>query len=144
MLLITNKRASFDYRLVEKISAGIVLSGAEVKSIKLKMASLTGSFVQIIDGQAVLLNALISPYKFAPNQDYDPRRTRNLLLRKKEIYHLAAQAQQKGYTLVPLSFILVGRKIKLEIGVGIGRKQYDKRIKIKERDLRREQKMLPS
>jgi SsrA-binding protein len=144
MLLIANKRAHFDYQITEKIQAGIVLSGAEVKSLKLKMASLTGSFVQIIDGQAVLLNALITPYKFAANHDYDPRRTRHLLLHKKEIYHLAAKAQQKGYTLIPLSFSLVGKKIKLLIGLGLGKKQYQKRDQIKQRDLKREQKIFPS
>jgi len=139
MLLIKNKRASFDYEISEKLTAGLVLTGSEVKSVRLKMGSLTGAYVQIVDGQAVLLNAMINPYKFANNDDYDPKRTRRVLLRKKEIYRLAEQVASKHYTLVPLALVAAKNKIKLEIGVGRGRRQYEKREKIRQRDLQREQ-----
>ena len=138
MQLIKNKRATFDYEILEQVQAGIVLSGGEVKSLRLKSASLTGSFVQVVEDQAVLLNAQITPYKYANNQDYDPKRTRKLLLKKKQIYQLAEKTQNKGLTLVPLNFDLVGKRIKLNIGVGRGKKQFEKRAKIKERDLQRE------
>ena len=142
MLLIKNKRASFDYEIGQKLTAGIVLTGAEVKSLRLKMGSLTGAYVQVVDGEAVLLNALINPYKFADNTDYDPKRTRQLLLHKKEIYHLAGEVASKHFTLVPLAIIAEGSKIKLEIGVGRGRRQYEKREKNRQRDLQREQTAL--
>ncbi len=138
MSLLLNKRVSYDYEILSTIIAGVVLSGAEVKSLRQKSGSLTGSFVQIVDGEAVLLNAQISPYKYADNRDYEPKRTRKLLLKKHEICALEEKMAQKGLTLVPISFDLVGRRVKLKIGVGRGRKQFEKRAKIKERDLRRE------
>ena len=139
MSLIVNKRATYDYEILNNIEAGIVLSGAEVKSLRAKSGSLAGSFVQIVDGNAVLLNAQISPYPYADNRNYDPKATRKLLLRKKQIYDLQAKIAQKGLSLIPLSFETVGRRIKLKIGLGRGRKQYEKRAKIRERDLKREQ-----
>ena len=142
MLLINNKRAKFDYEIFEKISAGIVLSGPEVKSLRAKAGSLTGSFVQIVDGRAVLLNAQISPYPYADNRDYDPKRTRVLLLRKREIFSLADKIKQKHYTLVPLSIELSNKRIKVIIGVGRGKKQFEKREQIKKREWERSQKQL--
>ncbi len=138
MLLLVNKKAKFDYDILDQLQAGIVLSGAEVKSLRLKSGSLTGSFVQIIDNKPVLLNAQISPYKFADNRQYDPKRTRQLLLKKKQLYYLQAQMSQKGYSLIPLNFKLVGKKIKLNLGVGRGKKQFEKRAQIRKRDLERE------
>ena len=139
MLLVQNKRASYDYVILQKISAGVVLSGAEVKSLRSKSGSLQGSFGQIVGGQPILLNAQISPYPYANNQDYDPKRTRKLLLKKKEIYHLQAQLEQKGLSLVPLSFETYGKRIKLNLALARGRKQFEKRAKLRERDLKREQ-----
>ena len=140
-VLIENKRARFDYQIDQVFTAGIQLDGGEVKSLRLKQASLTGAFVKIMnDGSAVLLNAQITPYKFADNQDYDPKRTRPLLLKKNEIAKLQAGATQKGYTLVPLAFEVHGAFIKLKIGVGRGKKQFEKREQIKKRDLDRESK----
>ncbi len=138
MSLLTNKKAHYDYQILSKIEAGVVLSGAEVKSLRQKSGSLTGSFVQIVDGEPVLLNAQISPYQFADNRDYDPKRTRKLLLKKSQIYDLVDKVNQKGYTLVPLDFHLCKKKIKLTIGLGKGKKQFEKRAKIRERDLLRE------
>jgi SsrA-binding protein len=139
MLLVDNKRASFDYEIIGIVTAGAVLTGAEVKSLRLKAASLRGSFVQIVNGHAVLLNSLITPYKFADNRDYDPKRTRKLLLKKQELSELAARANQKGYALVPLRWELLGKHIKLVVGLAKGRAKFEKRQKLKLRDLQRSQ-----
>ena len=138
MSLLVNKKARHDYTILDQIQAGIVLTGSEVKSLRLGRGTLAGSFVQIIDQQAVLLGAQINPYPYADNRDYDPKRTRRLLLRKSEIYHLAEKVKQKRYTLIPLSFDLVGKNIKLTIGLGRGKKQYEKKALLRERDLQRE------
>ena len=140
--LVFNKRVRYEYQIDQTYTAGIVLSGAEVKSLRLKQASLAGSYVQILrDGTAVLINATITPYKFSSfDPDYDPQKTRKLLLRKKEIYHLAEKASQKGWSLVPIEFQLQGAKIKLIIGLGRGKKNFEKREVIKKRDLEREMK----
>jgi len=138
MTLIENRKARFEYDIHTQYQAGVVLSGAEVKSVRLKSGSLNGSFVKIVGAEVQLLNAQISPYKFANNQDYDPKRTRTLLLNKKEIVELLAVQNQKGSALVPLAFELVGKMIKLKIGVGRGKKQYEKRAAIKQRDVERD------
>ncbi|MDR0463099.1 MAG: SsrA-binding protein SmpB [Pseudomonadales bacterium] len=138
MILLTNKRATYDYEISKKLQAGVVLSGAEVKSLRGKSGSLAGSFVKVIDGQAVLINAQISPYSYADNKNYDPKQTRVLLLRKKEIYALEESISAKGLTAVPLSFETVKNKIKLNIGLGRGKKQFEKRAVIKDREARRE------
>lgn len=140
MLLLKNKKASFDYQILQKFTAGVVLSGPEVKSLRNKSGSLTGTFVKIIGSEAFLLNAQITPYKYAENTEYDPKRTRKLLLKKKEIAALAEASSQKGVTLVPLAFILAGKTIKLEFGLARGLKNQDRREKIKKRDLDRETK----
>ncbi len=138
MVLLVNKKATFEYEILQKFEAGVVLSGAEVKSLRNKSGSLTGSFVKIIGEEAFLLNAQISPYKYADNRDYDPKRTRKLLLKKKEILHLLESSSQKGNALVPLTFVASGRMIKLNFGVGRGKKQFEKRAKLKERDIARD------
>lgn len=137
-MLVVNKKAHFEYEILHTFEAGVVLSGAEVKSLRQKSGSLTGSFVKIIGNEAFLLNAQISPYKYAANQDYEPKRTRKLLLKKKEINQLLESSAQKGNTLVPLAFELSGRMIKLKFGVGRGKKQFEKRAKLKERDIARD------
>lgn len=110
-----------------------MLTGAEVKSLRNKSGSLTGSFVKLINGEVHLVNAQITPYVFADNTDYDPKRTRKLLLKKKEIQKLEEITSQKGQTLVPLAFITAGHHIKLEFGVGRGKKQHDKRRVLKKK-----------
>lgn len=138
MILLLNKKAGFEYEILRKFQAGVVLSGAEVKSLRNKSGSLTGSFVKIISGEAFLLNAQISPYKFADNRDFDPKRTRKLLLSKKEIIQLQEASQQKGNTLVPLSFELAGRHIKLNVGIGRGKKQFERRAELRKRAVERD------
>jgi len=137
--LAVNKRAFFDYEILETYEAGLELFGFEVKAIKIGRVSLAGSFAVIKDNEAWLLNANISPYqaKNTPNS-YDQARSRKLLLRKSEIRELIGKASQKGLTIVPLRMYNKNRKIKLEIGVARHKKLRDKREAIKERDTKRE------
>lgn len=137
MLLLANKKAKFDYEIHKTFEAGVMLTGPEVKSLRNKSGSLNGSFVKIIGEEAFLLNAQITPYKFASNQDYDPKRTRKLLLHKKEIAQIIGLTQQKNWAVVPLAIELVHNKIKVMIGAGKGRKQFEKREVIKQRDIKR-------
>ncbi len=138
MILVQNKKARFEYDIEKTYQAGLVLTGPEVKSLRLKHASLTGSYVQIQSGEAVLLNAQINPYAYANNNDYDPRRTRKLLLSKKEILQLDELHKNGKRALVALAIELKGNLIKIKIGVGRGLKKYDKREKIKKRDQERQ------
>jgi SsrA-binding protein len=138
MVLLENKKARLEYEVLQTYSAGIVLSGGEVKSLRNKSGSLTGSYVKVVGGEVVLLNAQITPYKFADNRDYDPKQTRKLLLKKKEIETLAEAIEIKGHTLVPLSFELVGRVIKLKFGIARGKKQYERRSELKKKAIQRD------
>lgn len=135
---ITNRRAFYDYEISERLEAGINLLGAEVKAIKLGHADLTGSFVRIMGSEAYLINAKVFPYKFAVTSDYDEDRTRKLLLHKKEILALKSKSQASNLSLVPLALYVKKGFIKLEIGLGRGRKKYDKKEKIKRKDIQRE------
>lgn len=138
-IITTNKRAYFDYEILETYEAGIELKGFEVKSIKTGRINLSGSYVVIRDKQPCLLNADIPPYqpKNTP-ENYDPKRTRRLLLQKSEIKNLIGRTQEKGLTLVPLKVYTKNNKIKIEIGLAKSRKKRDKRELIKKRDAERE------
>lgn len=138
MSLLVNKKARFEYELVVEYIAGVVLTGAEVKSLRNSSGSLSGSFVKIINHQAYLINAQITPYKFADNRDYDPKRTRKLLLSRKELEDLEAGSQTKGLTIVPLSFELIRNHIKLKLALGKGKKQYQKRAALRQKDIARD------
>jgi len=138
MLLLKNKKATHEYSIEKTYNAGVILSGPEVKSLRNKSGSLKGSFIKTIGEELFLINAQISPYKFSDNSEYDPKRTRKLLMRKKEIVTLASALDQKGRALVPLSFDLIGNKIKLKFGLGKGLKLHDKRAKLKKRTIDRE------
>ena len=134
-----NKQSRFDYEILEKFEAGLVLAGYEVKSIKTGHISLRGSFVVIKNEEPWLLNAHIPPYqpKNTP-EDYSPSRSRKLLLTRKEIKYLIGKSKEKGLTLVPLRVYTKRGKIKLEFGIGKGRKKIDKRELIKKREVKRE------
>jgi SsrA-binding protein len=138
-VLSENKKAYFNYQVLEKYEAGIALNGQEVKSIKLGRMSLTGSYVVIRNNEVYLLGAKVPPYqpKNAP-PDYDPQRTRKLLLRKNEIEYLFGKSQQKGLTMVPLKVYTNNGKIKVEFGLGKGKKVFDKRETIKKRETEKE------
>lgn len=134
MHLIVNKKAHFEYTIEETYSAGVQLTGPEVKSIRLGQGSLQGSFVKIVNGEAFLLNAQITQYKFSTDPNYESKRTRKLLIKKSELLALSELTHNKGKVLVALSFSTTGRYLKLIIGVGRGKKQYEKRAHIKERE----------
>lgn len=130
-----NRKAYFDYEIIEKFEAGLVLSGAEVKSIRGGRMNLTGSYVNFHNGEPYLIGASIAPYQ-PKNQpiDYDLSRTRKLLFNKKEIDYFLGKTKQKGLTLIPLKVYDKGRRIKIEIGLARGKKQYDKRAAIAKRE----------
>lgn len=137
-LLVKNRRAFFEYEILEKYEAGLVLSGAEVKSLRNKQGSLAGSYVKIMSGEAWLINAQISPYKFADNTDYDPKRRRKLLLHHSEIMELLRETESSSRTVIPLALVLRGNHIKLELALAQGKKQWDKRRTLKERAQKRD------
>ena len=134
-----NRKAKFDYEILEKYEAGIELLGTEVKSIRSGKMSLEGAFVIVRGGEAFLINANIPPYqpKNTP-KDYDPLRNRKLLLTKKEIDELVGSEKNKSLTIVPISVYTKGRKIKIEIALVKGKKKHDKRESIKKRETERE------
>lgn len=136
--LSENRKARFDYEILETYEAGIILIGQEVKSIKAGRANLTGSYVITKPDRAFLLNAEIPPYqpKNAPS-DYDQKRTRQLLLNKDELKHLIGKSHE-GLTIVPLSIYNKGRRIKLSIGLARHKKKQDKREMLKKRETERE------
>ena len=137
-LLAKNRRATFDYQISDKLVAGLVLSGAEVKSIKLGHASLKGSFVAIKDGEAWLNNAHVTPYNMAGNRSrLDPTRPRKLLVHQKQLGELMA-AKQKGLQIVAMALLEERKLVKLEVGIGRSKKLYDKRETIKRRTQERE------
>jgi SsrA-binding protein len=135
---ITNKRATFDYQLLDHFEAGITLTGAEVKAIKLGHADLTGSHVRITGSQAFLINAQVFPYKFARPGGYDERRTRKLLLHKAQILSLKSKMDGQNLTVVPVSMYTTHSLIKLELALAKGKKQYEKKESQKKKDLDRE------
>ncbi len=136
-IITKNKKAYHDYEILEKLEAGIILSGPEVKSAKTGHINLKGSYVIISNEEAHLLNSHIAPYKFANLSDYNPTRTRKLLLHNKEINHLIGKLQTKGISLVPLQVYIKNNLIKIEIGVARGKKKYDKREDIKKKEAKR-------
>jgi SsrA-binding protein len=133
-----NRRAYHDYFIDEKYEAGIVLMGSEVKSIRGGRANLRDGFVRV-DGNAVWLeNVHISPYVQANLMNHDPMRPRKLLLHRKQIATLIGKVRQKGYTLIPLRIYFARNHAKVEVGLARGKRQYDKRQAIAERDAKRE------
>lgn len=136
---LENKKAHFDYEILETFEAGMELYGFEVKSLKDKRGSLAGGFVIVRGGEAFVTGMHIPPYQPANTPEgYDPLRTRKLLLTKKEITALAAAGEKKGLTIVPISVYSKSRKIKLSIGIARGKKKYDKREVIRKKDMARD------
>jgi len=135
-----NKKAGFEYFLLEHIEAGIALQGSEIKSVKNGQMSLLEAFVEIKEGEAWLMNSHIAPYIQANRYNHDPLRPRRLLLHKKEIRKLYEHVKIKGVTIVPVRVYILHGKAKVEIAIGKGKKLYDKREAIAERDRDRESK----
>jgi len=138
MALIVNRKARADYEIEDTLVAGLVLTGPEVKSVRLGHGSLTGSFVKIIDNEAFLIGAQISPYAYADNSEYDVTRTGKLLLKRSQLDKLIGLINQQKRTLVPLALKVMGRTIKLEIAVGRGKKKHEKRETLKKRKQKRD------
>ena len=134
-----NKKAYFDYEIIEKYEAGLVLQGQEVKSIKNGHINLSGSYVVIRGTEPYLIGAKVPPYqpKNAP-AGYDPEQSRKLLLNKKEINYLIGKVNERGFSLIPLKVYEQNGRIKLEFGLAKGKKKFDKKEKIKKRDVERD------
>lgn len=142
--LAVNKKANFDYKILDRYEAGIVLSGQEVKSVKAGQASLKGSFVTLRDSEPYLTNASIPPYKLATKlEGYNPTQPRKLLLKKSEIKSLIGKIRVQGLTLVPICLYTKKRFIKLKFAVARGKKKFDKRQAIaKKEDTRKMERKL--
>ncbi len=136
--LLENKRAYFDYEILEKFEAGLELRGFEVKALKTGRGNLVGTRVLIRGNEAFVVNMDIPPYQPAnAPKDYDPSRARKLILHKRELSYLEGKAATKGLTLIPISVYTKGNLVKLEFGVARGKKEYDKRETIKKREVDR-------
>jgi SsrA-binding protein len=135
---ITNRKAPFDYQLLDRFEAGINLFGAEVKAVRDGHVDLTASFVRFIGSEAYLVNANIFPYKYARPETYDERRTRKLLLHKKEIISLRSKMEGSSLTVVPVSVYTTHGLIKIELALAKSKKKFEKREAIKKRDINRQ------
>ena len=138
MTLLINKKARMEYEILQEYEAGIVLMGNEVKSLRMKHGSLQGSYVKAVGNEVFLLNAQINPYPFSPNKDYDPKRTRKLLLHRRQINTIIEATTQKGKTLIPLTIFLFHNHIKVKFAIARGKKVYERRQELKNRDIQRE------
>lgn len=139
LLRITNRRANHDYFIENKVECGVVLMGTEVKSLRAGLGQINDAFAQIRQGELYLVNSYIDPYtKAAIVYNHDPRRERKLLVHKRERQKLEEALEIKGTTLIPLAMYFKEGKVKVEIGVGRGKQQHDKRRTIKENEINRE------
>jgi len=136
--ITVNRKASHDYFIQQTFEAGIVLVGTEIKALRLNRANLIDSFATIINGEVWLINANISVYDQASYNNHDPLRKRKLLLNRSEIRKLNKAVSEKGNTLIPLRLYFSGGKVKVELAIASGKRQYDKREDIAKRDLNRE------
>lgn len=133
----SNRRARYDYEILDTLEAGIILSGQEVKSCRAGNVHLAGSYVSLLDHVPVLKNAKIAPYAYASGlENYEPGHDRTLLLKKAELRKLDTALNEKGVSLIPLE-MKAGRRITIVLGLGKGKKRHDKRAKIKERDVKK-------
>ena len=138
MIEIKNKKASFDYFIEDTYEAGIVLKGTEIKSIRKGSANLKDSYARVKNNEVFLTNLFISIYEEGNRFNHDERRERKLLLNKKEIYKLRDKTEKEGYSLVPVKLYLKDGKAKILLGVAKGKKNYDKRQSLKEKDIKRD------
>lgn len=138
LLLVKNRSALYDHTLIEKYTAGIVLKGYEVKALREKKANFEGAFIQIIDGDPYVINMHIGRYSKQSENAEDDRRSRKLLLNKPEIFEITRLLKQKGYTAIPLALILLNNMIKLEFAVVKGKKEYERKQTVKERQIKRD------
>jgi SsrA-binding protein len=136
--MIVNKNARREYQITDTYTAGVVLSGAEVKTLREGRGSLRDAYAKIISGELFLVGADIPQYKHFAGKDYDAKRSRKLLLKSNELFKLQQHIEGKSLTVVPLKLFFKGRWVKCEIGIGKGKKEWEKREDIKKRDVERE------
>ncbi|MGF2055283.1 SsrA-binding protein SmpB [Vagococcus fluvialis] len=137
-LIAQNRKARHDYTVIETIEAGMVLKGTEIKAIRNRRVNLKDGYVRVRDGEAYLVNVHISPYEQGNLFNHDPLRTRKLLMHKKQIAKLTAETKNTGVTLIPLKLYIKNGFAKVLVGVAKGKKQYDKRQDLKQKDMNRE------
>jgi SsrA-binding protein len=137
-LVATNRRARFEYEILDTYEAGLVLRGPEVKSLRAGKVSLTDAYAVVRRGEAYLVNAHINPYDQAGRENADPRRERKLLMHRAEIARLSGDVSERGFTLVPLSLYFKEGKAKVELALARGKKLHDKRETIRRREEERE------
>lgn len=137
-LIANNKKAYFDYFIEDTWEAGIALHGTEVKSVRMGKCSIKEAFIRVEDGEVYVYNMHISPYEKGNIFNKDPLRVKKLLLHRHEVNKILGEVSQKGYTLVPLQVYLKGSLVKVQVGLGRGKKFYDKRDTIAKKDQRRE------
>lgn len=143
--LVSNRRATHNYELLETFETGIVLQGTEIKSLREHGGSLQEAYVKVINHELWLVGCSISPYRFGNIHNHEERRDRKLLMHKREIERMQVAVQEKGLTLIPLAFYLKDGRVKVRIAIAKGKKTHDKREAIKERDEKRTiQKMMKS
>lgn len=136
--IIRNKKARFEYEILDTYEAGVVLRGTEVKSIRLKKVNIQESYARIKDGEVFIVGMNVSTYEMGNRFNHEPLRERKLLLHKHEIRKLIGKLNEKGYTLVPLRMYIKNGKVKIELGLGKGKAVYDKKKTIQERDMKRD------
>jgi SsrA-binding protein len=137
-ILAKNRKARYQYFIEESLEAGIALQGTEVKSIRAGQVNLRDSYARVENGELFLYNMHINPYESGNRFNHDPLRTRKLLMHRREINRLLGYVQERGYTLVPLTVYLKNSRVKIEIALAKGKRAYDKRHAIAERDAKRE------
>ncbi len=137
-LVSKNRRASFDYELLDRFEAGIVLTGTEIKSVRANKVDLQRSYVQVRDQELWLLDAHIAPYERAGYEQHDPLRPRKLLLHRREIAKIVDALAIKGLTMIPVKMYLKEGWAKIEVALARGKKQYDKRASLAKRDAKRQ------
>ena len=137
-IIATNRKARHDYHIDDTFEAGMALTGTEIKSIRAGRVSLRDSFAVVKEGELWLMNAHIAPYDQGTFANHEPRRPRKLLMHRREINRIAGQLQEKGFTLVPLRLYLKNNLAKVELGLARGKKQYDKRAALRQKETRRE------
>jgi SsrA-binding protein len=137
-VIATNRKAHFEYFLLEHFEAGIALQGSEIKSIRAGQISLAEAYIRVDEREAWLVNAHIAPYDPASRNNHDPKRARRLLLHRKQIREMWDAVRQKGVTIIPVQVYLKEGRAKLDIAIAKGKKLYDKRSEIAKRDIERE------
>ncbi|OQY00556.1 MAG: SsrA-binding protein [Desulfobacteraceae bacterium 4572_130] len=137
-MIANNKKAKYNFFIFDEIEAGIVLSGTEVKSMRKGQVSIKDSYADISNGEVFLKQLHISPYKYAYYGNHEPLRSRKLLLHKFEIKRLIGKVKEKGFSIIPLKIYFKNSRVKIKIGLAKGKKLYDKRESIKQKDIKRE------